>query len=176
MGRRGVSRAGSCRPGSRSEYRSARIWLGLACAMPGTGRSSGGWSYLSPSKDAVDGLEGVALLSGLAGHEPPLMCFWPAVLTRAGVVGVDPAAIADHVAAVASGLAAMCVDFGRCVHLVSPCVWATRPDLTPAGSGRAANGSWVSLFPDHPLAFRLCIFSASMHPFPHGRPTSFNLG
>jgi hypothetical protein len=42
------------------------------------------------------------------------------------------------VAAVAVGLATVCVEFGGCVHFVSPSVWATRPDLTPAGSGRAA--------------------------------------
>ena len=108
--------------------------------MRGIGLWRGGCSCLAPAEDAVDGLEGVALLSGLAGHEPALVGFWSAVLTWAGVVGVYPASVADDVAAVAAGLAAMCVEFCGGVHLVSPSVWATRPDLTPAGSGRAANG------------------------------------
>ena len=56
-----------------------------------------------------DGFEGVALLSGLAGHEPPLVCVGPAVLAWAGMVGVYPSAVADDVAAVAPGLAAVCV-------------------------------------------------------------------
>jgi hypothetical protein len=135
-----------------------------------------GRSCLASGQDAVDGFDWVSLLSGLAGHEPAFMGLGSAELAWAGVVGVYPSAEADDVGTVAVGLAAVCVKFGGCVHFVSPSVWATRPDLTPAGSGRAANGSWVSLFPNHPLAFRLCIFSASMHPFPHGRPTCSDQG
>ena len=138
LGRRGVSREVSCRLGSRSECMSVRTWLALACAMPGTGRLSGGWSWLVLGQDAVDCFDGVALLSGLACHEPAFMGLWPAELAGAGLVGVYPASVADHVAAVAVGLATVCVEFGCGVHFVSPCVWATRPDLTPAGSGRAA--------------------------------------
>ena len=107
--------------------------------MRGIGRSSEGCSsWPGFAKDAVDGLEGVALLPGLAGHEPAFVRVWPAELAGAGVVGVYPASVANHVAAVAVGLATVCVEFGGCVHFVSPSVWATRPDLTPAGSGRAA--------------------------------------
>ena len=109
--------------------------------MRGIGLWRGGCSYLAPAEDAVDGFEGVALLSGLAGHQPALVCLGSAVLAWAGVVGVYPASVTDHVAAVAARLPAMCVYLCGCVHLVSPSVWATRPDLTPAGSGRAASGS-----------------------------------
>lgn len=120
--------------------------------MRGIGRLSGGCSsWPGFAQDAVDRLEGVALLPGLAGHEPTLMRLWPAELAGTGSVGVYPASVADHVAAVAIGLATVCVEFYWCVHFVSPSVWATRPDLTPAGSGRAAIGCWVGLFPDHPL-------------------------
>ena len=108
--------------------------------MRGIGLWRGGRSYLAPAEYAVDGLKGVALLPGLAGHEPALMRFGSAVLAWAGLVGVYPASVADYVAAVAAGLPAVCVEFCGGVHLVSPSVWATRPDLTPAGSGRAANG------------------------------------
>ena len=73
--------------------------------MRGIGLWRGGCSYLAPAEDAVYGFEGVALLSGLAGHEPTLVRFGSAVLAWAGVVGVYPAAVADYVAAVAAGLA-----------------------------------------------------------------------
>jgi hypothetical protein len=69
--------------------------------------SSVGRSCLAPGKDAVDGFDGVALLSGLAGHEPAFMGLWSAVLAWAGVVGVDPAAITDYVAAIAVGFTAV---------------------------------------------------------------------
>ena len=81
---------------------------------------SGLGSYFAPAEYAVDGLDGVALLSGLAGHEPALMRFGSAVLAWAGLVGVYPAAIADHVAAVAAGLATVCVNLCRCVHVRFP--------------------------------------------------------
>ena len=99
-----------------------------------------GRSCLAPGEYAVDGFNWVALLAGLAGHEPTFVGLGSAVLAWAGVVGVYPASVADYVPAVAAGLATVCVEFGGGVHLVSPSVWATRPDLTPAGSGRAANG------------------------------------
>jgi hypothetical protein len=70
---------------------------------------SGLGSYFAPAEYAVDGLEGVALLPGLAGHEPTLVCVWPAVLAGAGLVGVYPSAVADDVAAVAAGLSTVCV-------------------------------------------------------------------
>ena len=66
-------------------------------------------SCLAAAEYAVDCLYRVALLSGLACHEPALMCLGPAELTWAGVVCVDPAAIADDVAAVAVGFATVCV-------------------------------------------------------------------
>ena len=87
----------------------------------------------------MDGFDGVALLSGLAGHEPAFVGFGSAELAWACVVCVYPASVADYVAAVAVGFAAVRVYFCGCVHFVSPNVWATRPDLTPAGSGRAAS-------------------------------------
>jgi hypothetical protein len=108
--------------------------------MRGIGRLSGGCSCSASGEDAVYGFDGIALLSGLAGHEPAFVGFGSAELAWAGVVGVYPASVADDVAAVAAWFAAVCIYFDGCVHLVSPCVWATRPDLTPAGSGRAASG------------------------------------
>ena len=84
------------------------------------GRSSGGCSCSASGQDAVDCLDWVALLSGLAGHEPALMRLGSAELTGAGVVGVYPASVTDHVAAVAIGLAAMCVEFGCGVHVRFP--------------------------------------------------------
>jgi hypothetical protein len=72
-------------------------------------RLSVGRSCLAPGEYAVYCLYGVALLSGLAGHEPAFVGLGPAVLAWAGVVSVDPSAIADYVAAVALGFAAVCV-------------------------------------------------------------------
>ena len=66
-----------------------------------------GRSCLAPGEDAVDGFDWVSLLSGLAGHEPAFMRLWSAVLTGAGVVCVDPPAIANYVATVAVGFAAV---------------------------------------------------------------------
>ncbi len=88
--------------------------------MRGIGRLSGGWSWLVLGQDAVDCFDGVALLPGLAGHEPALMRLGSAELTGAGVVGVYPASVADHVSAVAIGFAAMCVEFGCGVHFRFP--------------------------------------------------------
>lgn len=55
----------------------------------------------------MDGFDWVAFLPGLAGHEPAFVCFWSAELAGAGVVGVYPSAVADDVAAVAVGFAAV---------------------------------------------------------------------
>jgi hypothetical protein len=181
----GVRSTGSCYPpGVGSELRIA-YWLGTcgsrsvrlpryrrAASRHSRTRRPRGFrcarsSWPGFAQDAVDCLEGVALLPSLAGHEPTLMRLWPAELTGAGVVGVYPASVADDVAAVAVRLATVCVEFGGCVHFVSPSVWATRPDLTPAGSGRAAIGCWVGLFPDHPLT--LSGFASSPRPCTHFR-------
>ena len=97
------------------------------------GRLSGGCSCSASGQDAVDCLDGVALLPSLAGHEPALVGLWPAELAGAGVVGVDPASVADDVAAVAAGLATVCVDLDGCVHLVSPSVCGHSSGLVPAG-------------------------------------------
>ena len=107
LGRRGVSWARSCRRDSRSEYKLARISLALVCARFCRHCSNVGRSCLAPGEDAVDGLEWVSLLSGLAGHEPTFVGLWSAVLAGAGVVCVDPAAIADYVAAIALSFAAV---------------------------------------------------------------------
>jgi len=127
----------------------------------------GDCSCSASGKNPVDCFDGVALLSGLAGHEPAFVRVWSAELAGAGVVGVYPASVTDDVAAVAVRLATVGVEFCWSVHLVSPSVWATRPDLTPAGSGRAANGCWVGLFPDHPLT--LSGFASSPQPCTHFR-------
>jgi hypothetical protein len=118
--RLGVSRAMSCRLGSRSECTWVRIWLGLACAMRGTALCCAGCSCSASCQDAVDCFDWVAFLSGLAGHEPAFVCLGPAELAGACVVGVYPSAIADDVAAVAARLATVCVDFYWCVHVRFP--------------------------------------------------------
>jgi hypothetical protein len=93
----------------------------------------GGYSCSASGKYAVYGLDGVALLPSLAGHEPALMCFGSAELAGAGVVGVDPASVADYVAAVAARLSTVCVYFDGCVHLVSPSVCGHSSGLVPSG-------------------------------------------
>ncbi len=109
----------------------------------------------------------VALLSGLAGHEPTLVRLWPAELTGARVVCVYPSAIADDVAAVAVGLAAVCVNFLWCVHLVSPRVGPLAP-ASPCGPSRAAPCGVVGCSPYLPQLLRVCIYSANQGPFWHG--------
>lgn len=71
--------------------------------------SSVGRSCLAAGKDAVDCLDRVALLPGLACHEPTLMRFGSAELAWACVVGIYPTAVADDVTAIAIRLAAVCV-------------------------------------------------------------------
>ena len=101
---------------------------------------SGGCSWLVLGQDAVDGLDGVALLPSLAGHEPALVRLWSAELAWTCVVGVYPASVADDVSAVAVGLAAVCVEFCWSVHLVSPQVGPLAP-AHPFGPSRASPGS-----------------------------------
>jgi len=141
--------------------------IGLCCA---------GCSCSASGQDAVDCLDGVALLSGLTGHEPAFVGFGSAELAGAGVVGVDPASVADHVAAVAARLATVCVYFDGCVHLFPLAFAAIRPGLSLRAQPNGRR--WLSEYLPRSSSnrFRSCIYSATMHPFPHGRPTSFNLG
>ena len=101
--------------------------------MRGRRRFGGGCSCLAPAEDAVDCFDWVALLAGLVGHEPSFVGVGSAELAWAGVVGVYPSAVADDVAAVAVGFAAVCVEFYWRVHLVSPRVWGRSPRLFPTG-------------------------------------------
>lgn len=136
----------------------------------------GDCSCSASGKNPVDCFDGVALLSGLAGHEPALMCFGSAELAGAGVVGVYPASVTDYVAAVAARLSTVCVYFDGCVHLFPLAFAAIRPGLSLRAQ---PNGRWwLSEYLPRSSSnrFRSCIYSATMHPFPHGRPTSFNLG
>jgi hypothetical protein len=98
-----------------------------------------GCSCSASGEDAVYGFDGVALLSGLAGHEPPFVGFGSAELAGAGVVGVYPASVADDVAAVAARLSAMCIDLDGCVH-----------NCFPYGLGAARPGSSLRAEPSIP--------------------------